>query len=406
MPTITTSALVLLSVLLVCAPAPAFGQQDPNGPDASRVRVRFGPIMLNPSITLGSIGIDDNVFNEAEDPKRDFTMTISPRTDVYLRLLGTWFTATVSEDVVWYQKYSSERHGNSSYGLAWKWPLTRLTVNTSVLHTNTSERPSYEIDARAERALNAFSAGASFRFLPSTGIEFTARKDTTDYAPTVYNGVNLQSELSADDTTLTIGVNHKLTPLTTASATVSRREDRFPFNPIRDSNKTEARLVMAFDPRALLKGSVSIGYTNLQPLSPDFPDFRGVTLAASIVYAPYEVTKLTIVADRQVQDSYDINQPYFIQTGGSLEIDQRVFRRVDVVLRGGIERLQYLDRSDVVVDYSNRTDFVVRYGAGLVYHHRPNLRIGINYDQTHRDSVIGSREFTRPLLGTFLTYDF
>jgi hypothetical protein len=394
-------------MMLSLGAAPAFAQQDPNGPDPSKVKVRLGPVVLNPTITVGNIGIDENVFNDATDPKRDFTATVSPRTDVYLRFLGTWFTGMVNEDIVWYQKYSSERQSNNTYGLAWKWPLTRLTVNTNVTHANTRERPGYEIDARAERAQNSFSAGAEFRFLVDTGVEFTARRDTTDYNPTAtFDSVNLRDELNVVGTTMTLGINRKLTPLTTASVAVSRREDRFTFNPLRDSNKTEARLSLSFDPMALLKGSVSIGYADFQPLTPSFPKYTGATLAASLSYTLLEVTKFTLSADRQVQNSYDITEPYFIQTGAGLEVAQQVYGHFDVVVRGGLERLAYRDRQDIVVDFANRTDHVIRYGAGLGYHQGKNLRIGINFDQARRDSVIGSRSYTRPSFGSSITYDF
>ena len=363
--------------------------------------------MLNQTISLGNIGVDANVFNEATDPKRDFTATISPRTDLYLRFLGTWFTGLVNEDIVWYQKYSSERQGNTTYGLAWKWPLTRFTVNTSANHTSTRERSGYEIDSRAERAQNAFSAGASFRFLVNTGIEFTARRDTTDYdEASEFDGVNLHNELNVVGTTMTIGLIQKVTPLTTATFAMSRREDRFPFNPLRDSNKTEARLSVAFDPMALLKGSLSVGYTDFQPLSPVFPKYTGATLAASLSYTLLGITKFTLAADRQVQNSYDIAQPYFIQSGASLEVAQQVYGHFDVVVRGGFESLGYRDRQDIVVDFANRTDHVFRYGAGVGYHQGRNLRIGLNFDQARRESVIGSRDFTRPSFGTSITYDF
>jgi len=364
-------------------------------------------VSLNPTISLANIGVDSNVFNEAIDPKHDFTATISPRTELYLRFLGTWFTGLVNEDLVWYQKYSTERQANSTYGLAWKWPLTRLTIDTSANHTSTRERSGYEIDSRAERAQNAFSAGASFRFLVNTGIEFTARRDTTSYdSAAQFDGVSLHDELNVIGTTMTVGLTQKLTPLTTATLAVSRRQDRFPFNSLRDSNKTETRLSLAFDPQALLKGNLSIGFTDFQPLSPTFPKYTGATVAATLSYTLFEVTKVTLAADRQVANSYDITQPYFIQSGVALEIAQQIYGHFDVVGRGAFESLDYRDRVDVLVDFANRTDHVFRYGAGLGYHQGKNLRIGFNFDQARRDSVVGSRAFTRPTFGTSVTYDF
>ena len=313
----------------------------------------------------------------------------------------------MNEDLVWYQEYSSERQANTTLGLAWKWPLTRLTINTSANHTSTRERSGYEIDSRAERAQNAFSAGASFRFLVNTGIEFTARRDTTNYDSVAeFDGVNLHDELNVNGTTMTVGLTQKLTPLTTATFAVSRREDRFPFNPLRDSDKTETRLSVAFDPMALLKGNLSVGFTDFQPLSPAFPKYTGATLTATSPYTLFEITKLTLAADRQVENSYDITQPYLIQSGVALEIAQQIYGHFDVVGRGGFESLDYRDRVDVLVDFANRTDHVFRYGAGLGYHQGKNLRIALNFDQSRRESVVGSRAFTRPTFGTSITYDF
>jgi hypothetical protein len=147
--TMPSRRAAIVALLLVCAPASALAQQDPNAPDPSRVKARFGPVLMNPSITVGNVGVDENVFNERFNPKRDFTLTVSPNTEVYLPFMGTWFTGTVLEDLIWYQEYSSERQANATYGIAWKWPLTRLTVNASASHAN----------VRATRSTHARCAG-------------------------------------------------------------------------------------------------------------------------------------------------------------------------------------------------------------------------------------------------------
>ena len=94
----------------------ALAQADPNAPPASQVKVRLGPVLMNPAVTFGNVGVDENVFNEPTDPKRDFTMTISPRTTVWLRFLGTWFTGAINEDIVWYQNLRRNASGNTQLG--------------------------------------------------------------------------------------------------------------------------------------------------------------------------------------------------------------------------------------------------------------------------------------------------
>ena len=397
----------ILIALLALFSAPAFAQRDPNGPDPSKVKVRLGPIIMNPNVSFGKIGVDENVFNEPTDPKRDFTLTISPRTEIYLRFLGTWFTGKMNEDIVWYQHYPSERQGNTTYGLDWKWPLTRLTVNTTTSHATTRERPGFEIDERAQRTVNAFGAGASFRMFINTGFEFKMRRDTTSYDETVtFKGVNLRDQLDVITSTMSVGVNHRITSLTSATLDFSRVQDRFPFNPFRDADTTEVQLSVRFDAQAVLKGSFSVGYTDYQPLYDPIPSYTGAILAADLTYTLAEITRFTLKADRGVQDSFDIKQPYYVQTGFNFGISQQLLPKLDVVARVGLENMAYRDRTDAPVDFGNRTDRLVTYGIGVGYHRGKNMRLGLDYDMVRRDSIDGSREYQRPQIGTSVTYDF
>ena len=175
------ACILVVACVFAYLPARAFAQSDPNAPSASQVKVRLGPVLMNPAVTFGNVGVDENVFNESTNPKRDFTMTVSPKTTVWLRFLGTWFTGVVNEDIVWYQRYASERSGNNTYSLNWKIPVTRVTVNTFASHTSTRERPGFEIDTRAERSQNSYSAAVGFIFLTSTSLDFTVGQDATHY---------------------------------------------------------------------------------------------------------------------------------------------------------------------------------------------------------------------------------
>ena len=92
-----SAALFLLCVV----PAAALAQ-----PPES-VRMHLGPLFVNPTIALTNAGVDTNVFNEAtqDSPKEDFTLTLAPATDAWLRMGRSWLNATVREDIVYYQKY-------------------------------------------------------------------------------------------------------------------------------------------------------------------------------------------------------------------------------------------------------------------------------------------------------------
>lgn len=410
----TSAGCVLAAACaFACLPTPARAQADPNAPPPSQVKVRLGPVLLSPAVAFGNVGVDENVFNDSTDPKRDFTMTISPKTTAWLPFLGTWFTGEVKEDIVWYQNYASERSGNTTYSLNWKVPMSRVTVNTFASRGSTRERSGFEIDARARRSQHKYSAAVGFNFLTNTSLDFTAGRELIRYdEAATFKTVNLRDELNQTITSIAVGLSKKVTPLTTVTFNFSRKQDRFPFTSTRDFDSTEAGLAVRFDAEALLKGNFSIAYTSLAPLSPDvIPGFGGLTLVANLSYTLYDVTRIAFKADRSLQNSYDIATPYYVQNGFNLEIAQQVFARLDLVGRGGIEYLNYRNRLDVVdpiasVGPARGTDRLTTYGVGIGYHLGRATRIGFSYDRTRRDSPVPSRRFERPNIGTSLTYDF
>ena len=78
----------------------------PREPNPANIRVRIGPLLLNPTLALTNAGIDTNIFNDAEadQPKRDFTLTVTPQADVWLRMGRTWLMGNIKEDIVWYNR--------------------------------------------------------------------------------------------------------------------------------------------------------------------------------------------------------------------------------------------------------------------------------------------------------------
>ena len=143
-----TIAVLMLGAPLARAQAPEVG-----APDPAKVRVRIGPLSLDPTFALANAGIDTNIFNEPDQlaPKRDFTMTVTPATDLWLRFGRTWLTGNIKEDLVYYNKYASERSANSHFTAGWLVPLNRLTVKVGTDYLSTRDRPGFEIDARSQR---------------------------------------------------------------------------------------------------------------------------------------------------------------------------------------------------------------------------------------------------------------
>jgi len=400
-------AVSVAVVLLLCG-RPAMAQGD-GSPDPATVRVRLGPLMMNPMITVSNIGIDHNVFNDPPDknPKQDFTVTITPLSDFWIHLGPTWVTASLNESLNWYQTYASERTANNTYRRGWHVPLAHMAFKVDGSYINARERPGFEIDTRAERREPAYTGAVDVHALSKSFIGVSAGRVQTQFADDAeFNDVNLRTSLNRVDSTFAVNFRHTLTPLTSLTFSVTRAYSTFEFSPDRNTSSTNATVAAKFDPQALLKGGVSIVYSSFRPDDPTLPDYKGMLGLVDLTYVLLGSTRFAVTGGRSINYSYDSLQPYYVQSriGGS--IAQQVFGPVDVQVRGDIAYLDYRNRAGAAVEVSDRTDRVTTVGLGVGWHLGRDLRLSVNVDKNNRDTKVTDHQFDRFLVGTSLTYGF
>jgi hypothetical protein len=386
-----------------------FAVAQEGGPDPNSVRMRIGVLYVNPTISLANIGVDNNVFYDPDElsPKRDFTLTLTPASDVWLRVGPTWLSGSIKEDIIWFQEYASERTANTSSALTWRVPLNRVVMRTGVTYANVRDRPGFEIDARVRRTDIGYNGSIEYRALSRTSFVASAARRQVDFdKDAVFLASNLEYELNRVSTSYGAGVKYQATALTAFTVTVSRLEDRFEFSPLRDSDSTTTAFNVSFDPTALIKGSATVGYRSFQPLSPGLAAYNGATAALNLSYTLLGATRFRVAAVRDIQYSYDVNRPYYLQTGADFSIAQQIFGPLDVVGRFGRQNLAYTDRSDVESPNANRVDHVESYGGGIGYHFGRDLRLGFDVDQSKRLSDVARRQYDDVRIGSSLTYGF
>lgn len=403
-----TSLFPILALAALAGSPPASAQTQ-EGPDPSKVRLRIGPLSMNPTMALSNIGVDQNVFNDPVDqnPKQDFTLTVTPTTDLWLHMGRTWVTGNIKEDIVWYQKYNTERAANNTYTVGWKVPFNRLNLNVGASRSSVRDRPGFEIDARSQRNETSYNGTVEFRGFAKTFFGVTGSRSKTDFDKAdFFLDSNLQFELNRVTTTAGIVVREQLTPLTSILLNATRSEDRFEFSSLRDSNSTAATVTVSFDPVALIKGSATFGYADFEPQSPGLPNYQGSTAKVGLSYVAFGSTRFAVGFSRDVQYSFDINQPYYLQTGVTGSIAQQIFGPFDVVMRAGTASLAYRNRAGAVIQVSDRVDHQQTYGGGLGYHMSRDLRLGVNVDRDHRISDLAAREYNNLRIGSAVTYGF
>jgi hypothetical protein len=396
-----------LSVLVV-SPPPAAAQSAPRGePDVSKARVRLGRLFLNPSIALTNLGVDTNVFNEADQsaPKSDFTFTVTPQTDLWLRMGRSWLIGNVREDLVWYKSFASERSANNSVKAGWLMPLNRVTFYVDGAYLRARDRPGFEIDARSQRSERAYHGSVEIRARPKVFVGVRADRRTIGFdSVATFEGVSLREALNRTVTSEAVTVRHQLTPLTAITVDLGRTRDRFEFSPARNADSTNVTVGAKFDPFALVKGNATVGYRNFNPLSANLPGYTGTTATADLTYVAFGRTQIGMQGVRDVQYSFEIAAPYYLLTGMSWSVAHQIFGSVSAVGRIGRQRLTYRDRIGAGVAPRNRIDSVHIFGGGIGYRMGKDVRIGFDIDRQHRASPVLERDYHGFRFGTSVTY--
>jgi hypothetical protein len=311
----------------------------------------------------------------------------------------------VIEDLVYYQTYANQRSANGSYKVGLLMPLTRLTLNGNASYLSTNERPGFEIDARSRRHELGYDGSVELAVLSKTFVGVRGRRQQVRFATdAAFLERSLEIELNRTVTSRGLTLRHQLTPLTGLMLDVFKQEDRFTFSPLRDSDSTQISGGVKFDPFALLKGSASFGYRDFKPVVAGVPGYKGSVASVDLSYVALGSTKLTVQASRDVLYSFDINQPYYVQTGFTASLAQQIFGPVDVVGRVGAHRLDYRDRAGAVVEVVNRRDDVRMYGGGIGYHFGKEIRVGFNVDNVRRASEVSGRSYAGMRYGVAVTY--
>lgn len=396
-----------IAVAAVLAAAPVYAQAPPPEPDAE-ANVRFGPLSLKSTIALSHLGVDTNVFNEAEadQPESDFTMTFSPNTDVWLRMGRTWVTGTVQIDWVYYNEFASERAANSAFRIGVDRTFNRVAVKGNARRLSTRDRPGYEIDARSQRFETQYDGEASVRVMSRTSVGATAFSRRTEFDEgAIFREANLSRELDRTTSGAGLVVRNTLTPLTSMALDVTRERERFVTSTFRDSDSTKAIGSVNFQPLALINGSASVGVRLFDPVPQDVPAFNGVITAVNLSYSLLGMTRFGVQASRDIQYSFEFSQPYYLESGITGSVQQQVFGPFDVLGRIGTRGLAYTDRIGAAVAVSNRTDRVNTVGIGAGYRMGTDKRFGFTLDRQHRTSTVPGRTFTGLRFGLSLTYE-
>jgi hypothetical protein len=404
-----------LVALLFLAPARASAQETAPDPFTT-ARFRFGGFALTPGVKVTNLGYDSNVFNEWSNPRGDFTLTITPQTDAWLRLGKARVAMHGALGYVYFATYEEECSWNTDDSIRLEFPFVHVRPYAGLTYLNIRDRPGYEIDVRVRRSETGGQAGVDFPITRKTTIGIGFKQVRTDYAEgESFRGNFLRVQYNRETTRFTGSLRYALTPLTTLLVEAERIRERFDYVPGRDSNGFRLVPGVEFKPFALISGSARVGYRKLNMIDPKMPDYSGAVAAVNLGYTLLGATRVAVTVNRDIEYSYELLEPYYVLTGTVGTITRRLTSSWDLQGRYGTQRLAYRTAIDPaggsqgggpIQATQGRTDTVRFYGGGIGYRTGTDVRIGFDIDYYSRrsDRVLNQYEGIRA--GTSVTYGF
>jgi hypothetical protein len=393
-------AIILALLALVTLGGSSALAQDV-GPEES-ARFRFGPIRFTPGIEIRNVGVDTNIFNDAEDPKQDFVASFGPAADYWFRAGRARLSGRTGLQYDYFKDYATQRAFGTVNRARLEIVGNRVTPFVEGVYDNTRRRPSFEIDARARYRTDGITPGLDVRLLSRTVLRFEAERGHVEYEQgQEFNGVDLGAALNRETTAYRGSVRHALTPLTTFVVTGEERRDRFDISPGKDADGF--RVLPGFDikPGALISGRAAVGYASFRTLDPNVPDFHGLVAAAELHYT-VRASRVGLQLVRDPTYSYETTEPYYVYTNLLVQLTQRVTTNWDFMARGGRQWLAY--RQFLSEGPSDRDDSGWRLGAGTGRWLGQTLRVGFDVDYLTRSSPIPSRNYDGWRAGANIVY--
>jgi hypothetical protein len=401
-------AILLLGCLAAsfALPRPTFAQ-DPAA-DAGAAKIHFGPLGLSPTLSVGNVGVDTNVFSTPTDPTRDFTVTFLPATGEWLPVGRLLLSGKTGAPLTYFQKSTTQRSvGFQQDGRA-AVNLVHLVPYVAASYASTYSQPTAEITARVQLMTTSVTAGARFTLGPGTSVDASYVAGSVRLPDATVFGADLGQQLDRNITSFNATFRMALTPLTTFAVKSTLERDRFLSTSVRNTNSLSFVPGLEFKPDGRISGRLYVGVKGVRPLSPLVPPFTGLVASAALSWLARDSTRIDGRVDRDVDYSFDEATPYYLASAVNLTVTQILVGRVDVIGRVGRTLLSYRDvmSSLGAMPVAGRADRTNTAGSGLGYRFRIDARVGFEADYVRRMSALDGLSYRGWQFGGTVNYGF
>ena len=362
-------------------------------------RFRLGPFYITPSLRIGNIGLDTNVFYTSTDRQTDVMGSGGPGLEILLPFgQAGRFSVEGAVDYLYFVRTRSQRRLNGSARSRLEWKTHRTLAAAEGSYGRTLARAGFEVDRRVLQDTGAARAELKQRLFGRTSLHLEGVRTRYDVAEgEIFLGSDLRRTLSRDVYLGKLGLEYSLTIKTSVVVEGDHQADRFLLEPARDADSNRILAGLRTVEPALISGRALAGVRSFRPKNA--PAGKEKRLAVVDVDATLNLSPKTRIGGHYARDlAYSAFSPsgktptLLTETYGA-RIDKELLRRLDLKLFGRVTRLRTDGAVSVELPQGERVvalreDTAREAGADLGYRFRPRLRIGVAVAYTERRSTI------------------
>jgi len=352
----------------------------------------FGPLHLHPHLFY-SLSYGNGLQSTPGNHSKTFIHTFSPGISVDI---GPQWHLDYTPTLRYYSSHAFEDALDHAVVLNWGTTRANWALGASQSYASSST-PLVETASQTRTETYATVLSAACQLNSKVSLTFAANQ-TFQYADNVFTNQPLSDSKTWSTTE---GFNYQISPPLAAGATFGFAYDELSVGPDMASERLQFQL--AWKPGSKLSLSLHGGCEDRQFLNSDTADALNPIFGFSLVYHLFEVTTLTLSADRTVGVSYFENQ-YTRNAGFTGGIHQRLLKRLYLDITGGFTTTSYL--SSTAGGSVHRTDDRSTINVRLSC---PFLRRGIAsvfYDWSDNSSDQNGFGYTSDQVGLELGFRF
>lgn len=392
--------VVLPALLAVASPGPAPAQTTSQKIEEVRstARVRSGIFYLTPSFRLDRLGMDTNVFNNAGQ-QRDFVAAASPRVDLWIPLQRrVLFETVVVAGAEYFHKFAGERSLNPEVRSRLEVAAGPVTLFGAGRLLRTRQRPTFEIDLRAQRNEYEVEGGLRLELTRRLALDLAGAWERLRFdADEFFEGTFLAATLNRRERAQRIAARFQATVLSTLVLEAESRRMRFLWSPERDSDNVVVTLAGEFAPRALVSGSGRVGVRQFTARGAAVADLTRVVASADLRLRLPAGLAASFEAERDIGYSFYRDDPYYLLSRYGFTLTSRLGRGFEISGRALRDQYDYLGGA-------GRRDVVRNVSGVLRYRLSPTVAVGIQAGHVLRRSPATRRQFEGLVAG--LVFDF